>query len=468
MRPVMDLCRISQVVLCAAAITFYVSRHSTAQSTATEPAERLASLLESVPADYDGFPDSITVNFVCDELGLVSNTELREAVRNADGLRLELCLNEAVRRGGKEWVRIVKERWEAKRKSVVKDGRDSTMGENMRDNPTPLPSIECLTAIRRLEGKPDPLQILVAGRRARSCSLGDLPRLFVLLTNLDIDRAEVPFTEGGDYRSGRQARWRLEVTDSQGQILPQRSHSGIVTGGGMWTEGTLQYGESWATELNIFSFVRIETPGTYKIRVLYHDHLTIADYNDLAGRLIMSASLPLELTVEPVTIDATRVESAAIHRAVSELPATGTVKFVEGTYDKSVHDFVAPDSPAGILLAMGWKAVPAMIDAAVNERVHPIQRAWLLALLGSVTRANDPRDELGVLGKCETRSVGWSVWGGTPGQMSGGLGWGGSLKLNDVHSEPIDPKRQLALAQKWQAWLEKEYVKVNVVEGEGR
>ena len=43
----------------------------------------------------------------------------------------------------------------------------------------------------------------------------------------------------------------------------------------------------------------------------------------------------------------------------------------------------------------GLEAVPAMIDAALDEKVEPVQRAWLLALLASITHANDPRDESG-------------------------------------------------------------------------
>ena len=151
-------------------------------------------------------------------------------MHGARGPKLDLFLCEAIRRGGKEWSRFVAGRWEAERKSLLKAARDSAKGESLRGEVTVHPSVEWLTAIRRLEGRPDPLVILVAGRRTRSCFLGRPASLFVLLTNLDVNRAGVPFTDGGVCRSGRPARWRLEVTDPQGHVLPQRSR--LDFGGG--------------------------------------------------------------------------------------------------------------------------------------------------------------------------------------------------------------------------------------------
>ena len=124
-----------------------------------------------------------------------------------------------------------------------------------------------------------------------------------------------------------------------------------------------------------------------------------------------------------------------------------------------------PDSPAGKLLTMKWKAVPAMIDAAMDETTSPVQRAWLLALLASITGAHDPRDESGLLGSYECNETGWNVWGGTPGQMSGGIGFGGTCS---VSGSPIEPDRQLEFANRWRGWKEKECVKVTTAGGEAR
>ena len=157
-----------------------------------------------------------------------------------------------------------------------------------------------------------------------------------------------------------------------------------------------------------------------------------------------------------------------VRKSISELPLKGPIKFLEGDYDKRVYDFIKPDSPPGKLLTMGWKAVPAMIDAAVDEKGAPVQRAWLLALLASITHANDPRNQSGVLGSCDIRESGWSVCGGTPGEWSGGCGTGTSGSLNVLFPAPIEPKRQLEFAKRWAVWKQKEYVKLDMVEAKER
>jgi hypothetical protein len=455
--------RISQVTLCIALIAQFAGGLDASENEAMTPASQLTSPLETVPSDYFSFSAerSLPTEEDFGALRALSNANLRNALQNAEGPRLEYFFSEAIRRGGKEWSRFVADRWEAERKLLLKTARDFANDHDLRRETIMHPRVEWLTAMRRLEGKPDPLQILVAGRRKRSCFLGRLPDLFVLLANLDVDRAEIQFTEGGDYRSGRQARWRLEVADSAGHLLPCRLLSGVIIGGGMYQESTLQYGESWATELHLNSFVRIEAPGTYKIRVLYHDHIAIADCDKVTG-LIMTTSQPIELRVEPVTVEATRDELDAVRKSISQLPTKGPIKFLDGDYHEGVYDFIERDSPPGKILTMGWKAVPAMIDATMDEKIKPVQRAWLLALLATITRINDPREEMGVLGNYNSRVSGWGIWGGTPGEWSGGIGTG-TASISSTQ-DSIEPKRQLDFAKRWAVWRQKNYIKLSVVE----
>jgi hypothetical protein len=68
-----------------------------------------------------------------------------------------------------------------------------------------------------------------------------------------------------------------------------------------------------------------------------HDHVTIADCHNIAG-LIVSVSLPTELTVEPVAVEATRTELDSIRKSISELPAKGSVKLIEGDYNKEASN----------------------------------------------------------------------------------------------------------------------------------
>ena len=66
------------------------------------------------------------------------------------------------------------------------------------------------------------------------------------------------------------------------------------------------------------------------------------------------------------------------------------------------------------------------------------------------------------IGAYEFRDSGWSLWGGGPGAMSGGLG---SSKVRSRGS-PIDVRKQLEFAKRWREWKEKGYVQVTVVDKE--
>ena len=46
-------------------------------------------------------------------------------------------------------------------------------------------------------------------------------------------RKGLGFTSGGNYRSGRQARWRIVVTDDAGKVVPVKRLNGIAMGGGV-------------------------------------------------------------------------------------------------------------------------------------------------------------------------------------------------------------------------------------------
>ena len=156
--------------------------------------------------------------------------------------------------------------------------------------------VALLTALRRVQNKPDPLIVLVAGKLTVDCEVGSLPVMEVLLTNLDVDREPMTIKSGGDYRSGRLARWRFVVRDASGHQLRQKMPSELMRGG-MSSEDILEYGELWTARLHMADYVDICTPGQYTVEILYHDEIAIADCENVDG-LIVSRSLPLKLTVK--------------------------------------------------------------------------------------------------------------------------------------------------------------------------
>src|SRR5262249_54568078 len=84
----------------------------------------------------------------------------------------------------------------------------------------PKMNLEVLTALRRAQKKRDPLAVVVYGAKDLDAVYPRLPHFVVSLKNADAE--ELPFRceKGGDYRSGRQARWRFDVRDSQGNACP--------------------------------------------------------------------------------------------------------------------------------------------------------------------------------------------------------------------------------------------------------
>ena len=113
-----------------------------------------------------------------------------------------------VRRGGRTWEAFLKTKLEALNKS------QRTYGEKQVPN---LPgtgrlyNLELVTALRRVQKKPDPLVVLLDVQGPLEANPLLLPRLKVSIKNVDCEKAGVGFTNGGDYRSGRQDRWRVVV-----------------------------------------------------------------------------------------------------------------------------------------------------------------------------------------------------------------------------------------------------------------
>ena len=254
----------------------------------------------------------------CQEARSFSDDELLEALTEASGEdeKRDKLLTEVVRRGGKQWERHLRgliddqksqyEKWEQYLSGLIK-GQNTQHQRTVAEGGVRLSPrwvsdrhVALLTALRRVQNKPDPLTVLVAGKATLNCKLGSLPVMHVLLTNLDVDREPVTFQSGGDYRSGRSARWRFVVRDASGHELPQNMPPGLMSGG-ISSDDILKYGESWTARLHMAHYVDIFIPGQYTVQILYHDEIAIANCENVDG-LIVFRSLPLKLTVDPIVI----------------------------------------------------------------------------------------------------------------------------------------------------------------------
>jgi hypothetical protein len=308
-----------------------------------------------------------------------------------------------------------------------------------------------VTALRRVQKKPDPLVVVLDAKARIEATPLSLPRLKCIINNVDSEKAAVGFRDGGDSRSGRQARWRIVVRNSKGVELPERSLTGIIISGGQCLEREIKYGQTWETTLDVRSFVRIDEPGTYSLEVLYHDTKSIADEADIDG-LIVARSKPIVLVVRPLVIDVSPQERKQIAQWIAILDGEKRLKIVAGTYGTWAHKFVSPSTPEGSILSVGVKAVPSLIEALADKSLSENKRAWLLALLFSATGENDPRRPFGAVGAYEYRETGWQLWGeSSEGGQSGCL----AMPSEGTSTGSTDRETQDRLIETWKDWLNK-------------
>jgi len=354
----------------------------------------------------------------------------------------ELCLTEVVRRGGPHWESVLK--------SGLQDGAPAATA------PDPLlegsSNVTLLTALRRVQKKTDPLVILVTGKAEIKCHVGYLPVLMANLTNLDSERTQVKLELGGDYRgASRSNKWRIQVVDADGHVLPEREDEDM---GGFVHFETLEYGESVPMRLPVAAYVDVSKPGTYTVTVLYHPFVRIGNVSSVDG-LVCCHSLPLKMVVEPVKIETTDEEQNRAAALILKLPANGPLHILGGAYnEQAAGDFMPKDSPAAQLLQLEWKAVPELIRAVNGKTLNPTQRAWALGLLFSITDHNDPTQTPDVVGPFEYRYSGWVLYGGGPGMQSV------SQKSVSMPEGKIDAKAQMEFARRWLVWIDQGYIAV--------
>jgi len=294
----------------------------------------------------------------------------------------DMLLTEMIRRGGKDFEKAIMEELEAQRKDV---SRDKDWMQNL-----PL-----LTALRRIQKKPDPVEIMVKQLGTVSTK-SELPCFSVVIKNVDVEKQPFHFSFGGDYRSGRFARCTFEVKDAKGNLLPPR-HWESMMGGGMFQMGDLEYGKTWDTELPMGSYVKITEPGEYTVRVLYHNTDHIADFPDLTG-VIVCASEPFKIIVSkpvPRTVYVRAGSNEKVASLVRSLKGKNTVRTVCSKYDKDLYSFIDPTSPEGQLLLMEWSAVPGLLELLKDKNLGTEQRAWIFVMLYTLTHADDMRPFVG-------------------------------------------------------------------------
>lgn len=313
---------------------------------------------------------------------------------------------------------------------------------NIRDGKGfPRATLGVLTALRRLQRKPDPVTVTVKTGNMISSEFGAMPVVSALLTNVDNDKKAITFMDGGNSRSGRSARWLIRVTGSDGKLVPVQEWP--VDMGGMFTYSDLAFEQQTQAVLPLAEYVDELRPGDYKLQVFYHDSIAIADEPDAQGLTVVHSE-PVKLHVEPLRIKVSEAERARLIRLVGSLGGNPRTKVIEGGYGKWAEKAVTAESPEGQLLNAGTTAIPFLLRVLFDGGSAPTTRAQALAILFSLTGRNDPREERGVLGPSLTVRLARHP-DGSPG--------GATMELwTSEEDGKLDVERQNKFAVRWTVW----------------
>jgi len=150
--------------------------------------------------------------------------------------------------------------------------------------------LQLLTALRRAEGKRDPLKILVElPKLDRDGVPSTYPLIVTKQRNVDVEEKTLHLTMGGDYRSGRSERWRVHLTDTVGRRV-EDSNFMSWHGGGILHGRELKAGETTESPLHLDarSYVKPPASGRYMLQVVHSDSY-IVDEPNLVGMIVWSS-----------------------------------------------------------------------------------------------------------------------------------------------------------------------------------
>jgi hypothetical protein len=162
-------------------------------------------------------------------------------------------------------------------------------------------NLELMTALRRIQRQPDPLSIEIVQPGDLKGTPGALPSIKVQIISSDVDKTPLWLSDVIYYSSRRQAQWRIEVRNAEGQLMPDRSNPvGRIDLSGRRHWDWLKYGEYMERTLSLSDYVKITEPGRYTVTLVYHSCLPISEEffsRDLDQLLTYrSHSYPLEVT----------------------------------------------------------------------------------------------------------------------------------------------------------------------------
>lgn len=332
-----------------------------------------------------------------DALDRASRTSSFELLETADrnGILLEV-----MRRGGATW-----ERWLGTRAFTRFPDRRVITGPVVADARTPR-DLDELTILRRLQQRADPVVVELECEPEFVATFADDIVLPVRLRNAETE-THVCCEQPEWFDLDRHGRWRIEITPAAGVRRIER-HTPVVAIDGTAQLLILAPGESASFRIPLREQIEIDRPGTYTLRVLHHDALPIVDCASVA-HLVTSAAPEIRLRMEPLTIELTHAELDEARRLVAAIDTHVPPLLVRPAVSGGMTATPQTDTDAAMrVIALGWKALPALLERLADANDTPARRAWTFALLHDVTGALDPTEDAswtGALGTFSRRTL---------------------------------------------------------------
>ena len=316
----------------------------------------------------------------------LSDTELRKAIEflalkqpTRERRKLERCLLEVLCRDQKRWRPFL----------------ERTLERTRRIRPVFRDDLYLLTALRRSQGRRDPMVVRVDPGTIEAV-YPDVPVIEVRLTNVDersFGLADGPFPE----------RWRLKVANARGNPVSVRPFvssrclsRGTCFGVTRLRPGKFRgaYTSAWVGDdaelhdsvgLTLTDYAQPQEPGTYSAIVQYHDESDIdSDPRDPATTSMVYESAPVSVTWKARTVQLSADDRKRIRSLIESLYAQARTALFERAYDPKMVFDGEPGSPAEAIYRSGYRALPVLFDE-LRHAEDPTRRARLHGMLASLT-----------------------------------------------------------------------------------
>jgi hypothetical protein len=161
-----------------------------------------------------------------------------------------------------------------------------------------MSNLEPLTALRRIDQKPDPLRIVALTGGKLEASTDHLPTIHARLENVDSEQASILLRDRRSAWNGLPTGWRFQVTDVDGRSYPSACFGAYLIRE-LRGYRLLKPNEAEEYALRMSAYLKDPLPpGRYWVVLQYHGEFNITCRQELSD-LIFFSSEPFELVIRP-------------------------------------------------------------------------------------------------------------------------------------------------------------------------